>query len=349
MKGPVDTSLQAFFNYTMFKYVILFVAFTLAGCAAWFSVSGIAQLFVGATVAAGVMAASLEAAKIVSVSFLYRYWSDMSRTFRTYMWIGTVVLMLITSVGIYGYLTAAYAQAATGIRDRESRITLYQSQTKSIEENIERLTVRSNQLIQLRGQQENRLDELVRLGRGTVTQQRIIREQDTEITSLQKQINELSSRRDSLQLQSTNIEAEIGASGKLGTFYYVSSALGVSLDTVVKWFTLVIVFVFDPMSISLFLAYNLIVKKNGSLNNTKSEQFSYQTDTFVTNASPSSENAQVAEPLEPSINPDISSLEPASEETSNNIPYYRRPGFEWVPGGAWERDREALAWRQQVG
>jgi cell division protein FtsL len=333
----------------MFKYVILFVAFALAGCAAWFSVSGIAQLFVGATIAAGVMAASLEAAKIVAVSFLYRYWSDMSRTFRTYMWIGTVVLMLITSVGIYGYLTAAYAQAATGIRNRESHITLYQSQTKSIDQNIERLTVRSDQLIQLRGQQENRLDELVRLGRGTATQQRIIREQDVEIASLQKQINELSSRRDSLQLQSTNTEAEIGTSGKLGTFYYIANTLGVSLDTVVKWFTLVIVFVFDPMSISLFLAYNLIVKKNSSVNNTQSRQFSYQTATLVSNNTESSENAQITKPLEPPINPNTISPESEPEETPNDIPYYRRPGFDWVSGAAWEHDPEALAWRKQVG
>jgi hypothetical protein len=103
------------------------------------------------------------------------------------------------------------------------------------------------------------------------------------------------------------------------------------------------------MSISLFLAYNLIVKKNSSVNNTKSGQFSYQTATLVSNNTESSENAQITEPLESPINLNTSSPETEPEETPNNIPYYRRPGFNWVPGGDWERDPEALAWRQQVG
>jgi hypothetical protein len=333
------------FNHTMFKYVILFSAFVLAGCAAWFSVSGIAQLFVGATAAAGVMAAALEVGKVVSVSFLYRYWQEIPRILKVYMSIGTLILMLITSVGIYGYLTSAYAKSATDIKDKESRIVLYKSQTSNINENIERLSTRADQLVKLREQQENRVDELLRLGRGTATQQQIIREQDREIASLQKQINELSARKDSLQTQTTKTEGEIGTSGKLGTFYYVANSIGVPLDTVVKWFTLIIVFVFDPMSISLFLAYNLIVKKNTSINNTKNGQFNYQTATFDTDTTPMSKNAQVSDPVKPSITPDITD----PDQRSSDIPYYRREGFEWVPGGDWERDPEALAWKNQVG
>jgi hypothetical protein len=103
------------------------------------------------------------------------------------------------------------------------------------------------------------------------------------------------------------------------------------------------------MSISLFLAYNLIVKKNSSVNNTKSRQFSYQTATLVSNNTESSENAQITKPLEPPINPNTISPESEPEETPNDIPYYRRPGFDWVSGAAWEHDPEALAWRKQVG
>lgn len=324
----------------MFKYVILFIAFLLAACAAWFSVSGIAQLFVGATIAVGTMAVALEAAKIVSASFLYRYWNDIPKSLRLYMWSGTIILMVITSIGIYGYLTTAYAYAATDIRDKESKITLYENQTSTIDKNIERLTMRSNQLIQLRNQQENRLDELIRLGRGTSTQQRIIREQDVEIASMQKQINELSTRRDSLQTLVTNAKGKIDSSGKLGTFYYIANTIGVPLDTIVKWFTLIIVLVFDPMSISLFLAYNLIVKKNSSKN---------QNEGFVVNTDDLSENVQSisSRSSDTSSNTPIPDVDPIAD--NSNMPYYRRSDFEWIPGGSWESDPEAIAWRREVG
>ena len=96
----------------MFKKLVLLSALMLATAAAWFSVSGISQLFIGAPLAAMFMAVSLELGKLVGVSFLYRYWEHIAKPLKIYMTIGGVILMLITSVGIYGYLSAAYANAA---------------------------------------------------------------------------------------------------------------------------------------------------------------------------------------------------------------------------------------------
>jgi hypothetical protein len=323
----------------MFSYVVLLSAFLLAACAAWFSVSGIAQLFAGAGLAAGLMAAALELGKLVGVSFLYRYRKEVPKLLRMYMWIGTVVLMLITSVGIYGYLSSAYAASAVGIQQKENEIRLYTTQQQTIEQNITRITQRSTQLQNLRSQQENRLDEFIRRGRGTATQQTIIREQDAEIKKLQTELGKLSATRDSIALVKTNTENSIGTTGKLGTFYYVAQTLGVPLDTIVKWFIVILVLVFDPMSISLFIAYNVIVdKKNKNLQ-------------VVLLARKDVENSEVES--EVALTTDIPDV--VQREVENNtielstIPYYMQPGFDWSKDTRWQDDPDARGFRGTLG
>lgn len=324
----------------MFKYIILLSALLLATCAAWFSVTGIAQLFTGATLEAGIMAASLEIAKIIGVSFLYRYWKNISFLLKSYMWLGVVVLMGITSVGIYGYLTSAYAVSAVDIQGKENQINLYNTQISNINSNITRLNARSEQLQSFRTQQESRLDSLITRGRSIVTQQRIIRDQDTEINQLQKQINDLNVQRDSIQLLTTNTVNSIGTSGKLGTFYYVAQTLEIPLDVVVKWFTLIIVVVFDPMSISLFIAYNFLLKKNDKKELTDNKELKNDISKII--QIPQKEIKDVIIP----VNTDV--IEEKSVINNDDVPYYRKPGYEWKPGGMWERDPTAIAWRKEV-
>lgn len=316
----------------MFGYVILSSAVLLAVCAAWFSISGIAQLFAGAGLAAGFMAAALELGKLVGVSFLYRYRNEVPKLLRTYMWIGTVVLMLITSVGIYGYLSSAYATSATDIQQKENQISLYTTQQQTIEDNIKRLIDRSNQLQNLRSQQENRLDEFVKLGRGTATQQAVIREQDAEIKKIQTEVSKLSANRDSVSLLKTNTTNSISTTGKLGTFYYVAQTIGVPLDTIVKWFIVILVLVFDPMSISLFIAYNVIVdKKNKNL----------QVVPVIV------ENSEVVSEVAPEPdNPDISNI---STTELHTLPYYMMPGFDWATDTRWHDDPDARGFKGTLG
>ena len=96
----------------MFKYLVFFSAIGIALVAAYFSVTGIATLFAGKFFAIVAMASALEFAKLVAASFLYRYWKTMAFTLKTYLMVGVAVLMVITSIGIYGYLSAAYAEVA---------------------------------------------------------------------------------------------------------------------------------------------------------------------------------------------------------------------------------------------
>jgi len=318
----------------MFSYVVLLSAALLAVCAAWFSVSGIAQLFAGAGLAAGFMASALELGKLVGVSFLYRYRNSIPKTLRLYMWTGTVVLMLITSVGIYGYLSSAYASSAKDIQNKQNEIALYTTQQQTIESDIKRLVERSSQLQNLRAQQENRLDEFVRLGRSTLTQQRIIREQETEIKKLQTEISSLSKTRDSLSLAKTTVTNSITTTGKLGTFYYVAQTIGVPLDTIVKWFIIVLVMVFDPMSISLFIAYNVIVEqqrnKKGMSKHGNSEV-----------------ESDIA--LEPTILPFEYNKTDINTTELSTIPYYMEPGYDWKNDTRWHDDPAARGFKGTLG
>lgn len=248
----------------MFKYIVLISALLLACCAAFFSVTGIAQLFVGAIISAGIMAASLELGKIIGVSFLYRNWKIIPKFLKYYLMCGSIVLMMITSAGIYGYLSSAYADGAQGIKDKQNQITLLTQQEINVTQSINRNSSRVQQLQSIQSQQENRLDSLVSHNRATGTQQTIVRENNKEIIRLTQELSFLNNQKDSLEIARTNVESSIGSSGKIGTFYYISKILNISMDTIIKWFILIIVLVFDPLSISLFLAYNILDKKNTS-------------------------------------------------------------------------------------
>lgn len=234
-------------------------------CAAVFSVTGIAKLFAGAAWSAAIMASALELGKIVSISFLYQYWKDIPKTLKSYLSISAVILMIITSAGIYGYLSSAYAKVAATPLQLTADIQTVGNRVTSIEQDIKRKEDRLNQLITLRTQQENRLDQLV--SRSTTGNTSTIRSAqnslnaaDRNVTSLQNEITKLSAERDSLNAIGIGKQVEIETNGDIGTFVYIAKIFGVSLDTVVKWFTLIIVLVFDPLAVALVIAVNFLVK-----------------------------------------------------------------------------------------
>jgi uncharacterized protein YlxW (UPF0749 family) len=249
-----------------FKTLISVTALVIAGCAALFSVTGIGTLFAGAAVSAMVMASALELGKLVGISFLYRYWDTIPRMLKVYLSVASVVLIVITSAGIYGYLSSAYARVAAVPLQLNAEVQILNSQVTTADEEIKRKTQRLDQIIQLRGQQENRIDDLIiKSTTGNTSTIRNAQNQLTELnktaTTLQQEINIASARRDSLKAKSLTTDVAITTNSDIGTFVYISRALGVELDAVVKWFILVIVLVFDPLSICLVLAYNFLVKK----------------------------------------------------------------------------------------
>ena len=236
-------------------------------CAAVFSVTGIAKLFAGAALSAGIMAAALELGKIVGISFLYQYWSNIPKLLKYYLSVASVILMIITSAGIYGYLSSAYAKVAATPLQLNADIQTTQGRVQSVEADIQRKNDRLNQLITLRTQQETRLDNLVSkstTGNNTTIRstQNALNQADKNVQELQKEISKLSEVRDSLNAIGISKKVEIETNSDIGTFVYIAKVMGTDLDTVVKWFTLVIVLVFDPLAIALVIAVNFLLKTN---------------------------------------------------------------------------------------
>jgi len=339
---------------TLTSLTALFVAM----CAAVFSVTGIATLFAGAALSAAVMAAALELGKIVSISFLYQYWEKIPRTLKGYLTVASVVLMLITSAGIYGYLSAAYAKVAATPLQLTADIKATEGRIQTVEQDIDRKNQRLNQLIELRSQQETRLDALVSkstTGNNTTIRsaQNSLNQADRNVTTLQNEITQLSKVRDSLNTISIQKNVDIETNGDIGTFVYIAKVFNVSLDTVVKWFTLIIVLVFDPLAVALVIAVNFLLKQGKSNENDVTEKkqieelFDHTTadnkepyEVYVAEIPKQEPATETIEqpPTQPETKPQMSDTPPIG----NDPQYFLRGDFDWSKRDTWENYRPAV-------
>jgi len=257
------------------KYLISLSAFIIAGCAAYFSVTGIGALFAGATISAMVMAGVLEAGKLISVSFLYRNWKGVPFLLKIYMLIASIVLVIITSVGIYGFLTSAYQTTIDkiNIMDRQvevielrktrlsEQLNLYIVERERVSENVSELNRGlAGNIVQYRDPESGQIISTTSAANRTALQQQLGIAVE-ERSNLGIQIETLSDSITSLDLQILEISANNEIAGEIGPLRYLSNLTGWSMDKVVNAFTLLIVFVFDPLAISLVLAYNYLVKR----------------------------------------------------------------------------------------
>ncbi len=329
--------MSRFFN---FKTLVSFSALAIAGCAALFSVTGIGTLFAGAAVSAMVMASALELGKLVGISFLYRYWSEIPKVLKSYMLVASMVLIGITSAGIYGYLSSAYAKVAADPLKMNAEVQILNSQAQTLDEEIQRKTQRLDQIISLRGQQENRIDNLISkstTGSNTTIRsaQNSLNELNRTANTLQREINQASAQRDSLKAKSLTTDVAITNNSDIGTFVYISRAVGVPLDTVVKWFILIIVLVFDPLSICLILAYNFLIKREEPKEEIK--KFA------VYDEKPPIEQVESVE-----VKSEEEILNRYLDLNGNGIPDWMEPNFDWNNTTLWINNPVAKLYKAQV-
>lgn len=305
----------------MFKYAVLFSAVAIALCAAFFSVTGIGQLFAGASLAAILMASSLELGKLVTVSFIYRHWGTLQKGLRAYFFVAALILMAITSTGIYGYLMSAYSKGAVDFIAGQGQVDAVATQEtyigNTIKNNLDRITVLQN----IRIQQENRLDKLVGQ-RGLATQQQIISNSDKDIRNLQAEDAKLSIKKDSLSSARITSQNTLNKGSKIATLAYIAKILNTSLDNMVRWFVLLIVLVFDPLSVSLIIAYNILVKD-------ETTEGQNNTEDSTTNI--------------PEIIADIPTDLQLDEQVIDTTPDYMRQDYDWN-----NATPEALHWKRNT-
>ncbi len=228
----------------LFQYVVGLSALLVAGSAAYYSVFGLSKLFSGAMFAVVIMAGSLEFAKLVSASFLYRYWNKINQVLKAYMTIGVVTLVLITSGGIFGFLSNAY-QGATVEFEKESTALLYK------EDRLDQLTEDKEFL------KEELEAAVAELPENYRTAKRKLREDyQPQITAINDKMLELKSEIGDLKIALVETGVDVGPA------IYLARVFGTDVDTVVKFFIFILIFVFDPMAVSLVIAYNRILEDN---------------------------------------------------------------------------------------
>ena len=225
-------------NSKYFIYWIGLSALLIAGSAAAFSVYGLAKLFSGAFISVVIMAGALELGKLVTASFLYRYWKVINWFQKVYMTIATIVLVFITSAGIFGYLSNAY-QGATLEFEKQSTELL------TIEERIDQL---DEDKVFLKEELEQAISELPD---NYITAKRKLREEyNPQITQLNQELLEYKTKRADLEIQLVSTGVDVGPA------IYLARTFGTDIDTVVKFFIFILIFVFDPLAVMLVIAYN---------------------------------------------------------------------------------------------
>jgi hypothetical protein len=253
----------------IFPFFIALSALSISVSAAFYSVSGLSKLFAGATLAVIIMASSLEIAKLVIASLLYQYRKTLPLGLKIYLTIATIVLVLITSMGIYGFLSSAYQETASKAGTIDAQITLIETKRDNTQ----------NQLDVYNGEKENIDKAIADLRSGlsnNVIQYTNAEGQVITTTSsatrkaLEKQLDqaierqtEINSKVDILNQQLFDYETEIvevstnnDLAGELGPLKYLSGLTGISMDKIINYLLLVIIFVFDPLAISLVIAAN---------------------------------------------------------------------------------------------
>ena len=225
-------------NSKNFHWFLGIAAFLIAGSAGFFSVFGLSKLFSGAALSVVIMAGSLEFGKLVTAAFLYRYWDKVSILQKFYLTIATLVLILITSAGIYGYLSNAYQGATVGFEKQSTKLL-------ALEERLDNLAEDKKFL------KEDLEFQLSELPDNYRTAKRKLREDyNPRIQKVNGEVLDLKSQISDLELQLIDTGVDVGPA------IYLAKVFKSDVDTVVSFFMLVLIFVFDPLAVMLVIAFN---------------------------------------------------------------------------------------------
>jgi len=237
------------------KYLVGISAIAIAGCAAYFSVTGLGILFSGASAAVMIMAGSLEFAKLVAATYLKQTWSKGWGFNKIYLTLSVAILMVITSAGIFGYLSNAFQQQNLQLQQVDREIQVWNNKIVQDTAQIGQLTRQITELNQNQGR-------IIGDGRVNSRTLRSIDNRDAQIGKLQDKISVLQDSVVAFNEKINEIKTNnIGLEREVGGFRFVAEAFGVDLNTVVKFFIFLIVIVFDPLAIALVIAFNGLISK----------------------------------------------------------------------------------------
>jgi hypothetical protein len=253
----------------IFPLLIALSALSVSASAAFYSVSGLSKLFAGASLEVIIMASSLEIAKLVIASLLYQYWDSINKGLRAYLTIAAGVLILITSIGIYGFLSAAYQETANKAGNIDAQVSLVEVKRDNIKEQLAVYTTEKESINKsvndlragLAGNVQTYKDKDGNILSSSSSANRKAFERQLDQAIVRQ--NEINFKVDQLNTQLFDYETEIvniktnsELAGELGPLKYLSGLTGVPMDKIINVLLLIIIFVFDPLAIALVIAAN---------------------------------------------------------------------------------------------
>lgn len=253
-----------------FGFLMVFSTLSLAGTAAYYSVFGLSSLFAGARFEVIIMASALELAKLIVASYLHNHWKKLGWVLKSYLTLGVGILMIITSAGIYGFLTSAYQTTADQLTIVDKQVAVVQMKRDRFSESLEGYKVERVQLSEsiselTKGLSNNTIQykdretgEII-----TTTSSSTRRVLNAQLDDMKEQRNSVSIKMEAvtdsitkLDLQILDLESNNEVAAEIGPLRYMAKITGRPMDVIVNWFTLMIVFVFDPMAIAMVIAVN---------------------------------------------------------------------------------------------
>jgi hypothetical protein len=265
-------------NKTTLKIFVGLIALLLAFCAAFFSIVGLSKLFAGAALAIITMASTLEASKLVIASFLYQFWNTVNKTLRAYLLVAVSIIMIITSIGIYGFLSSAYQTTKskydltqTQVDSLTAKQLYYESSVNTFKIQLDSKNTQLSNLSSIRNSQEQRATQLITSNKSSNSADKSARQTDASIKTLNLDIDNLNSQiisytdsasKSKVAVTQLGLKNEI--SSELGSLVYISKILNVPMDKIVNVLILLFIIVFDPLAICMVLAFNFLKEKDPS-------------------------------------------------------------------------------------
>jgi hypothetical protein len=240
-------------------YLTLLTALAISGVAAYYSIIGLVAIFSASVIPIAVMGVVLETGKLVTAAWLYHYWKKVNKLLKTYLISAVVILMFITSMGIFGFLSKAHIEQTTVQSDNTLQIESIDSQISRQQKDIERAELQLTLL-------DDALKKYVELG--AVTKSINARkEQEEERNALISTINNatnniasLTKTKYELRTKENELIAEVGPIKYIAELVYGNSETN-TLEEAVRWVIIIIVFVFDPLAVLLLISANISLKE----------------------------------------------------------------------------------------
>lgn len=248
-----------------FILLVAFSALFVAGCSAFFSIQGLVVLFSGSAIAIGIMATSLEIGKLVAASFLHKHWNDISILLKSYLCIAVAVLMLVTSLGIFGFLTGAYQKHSANVGVFESQLAAAGAEKATLEQSVLEASERIRALTQVRAEQETRVKEAGNYKLPREQAYKAIADANSEISLKEQGISAAREKIIALDQKRAELDIEMNTTTDVGSFKFIASTLGTDIDTAVRYFIFALIFVFDPLAVTLVLALNVLLERRSKL------------------------------------------------------------------------------------